>query len=185
MSELRKPLVIGAGNPMFADDAVGYCVARILEECLEPRDSIDVLALQALDPGVVAYFEGHDPIVIVDAVDPATMPSGARIVTYEIDPRKLSLNELAESLTEASSHEANPVNLALIAHASGTLEGRMFFVGLRIHRIELGGGISHEGCMSIQRGVEEVLRILRETGTRASLIGGCSEQILRKECACP
>ncbi len=178
----KKTLVIGAGNPLFGDDALGYCVARLLEECVEGR-AFDVLALQALEPGVVAYFEGYETVIFVDAVDPASLPEGAKMAVYELDPKRLDNEELVSVLSELSSHESNPLNLAVLGYAAGTLSrnARIALVGLRPYRIELGaGGLSSEACRLA----------LDAAGRVAGLAGGGvlneerARRLLESECGC-
>ncbi len=172
--------MIGAGNPLFGDDALGYCVARILEECTRDR-GFDVVALQALEPGAVAYFEGHEPVVIVDAVDPDSLPEGARIAVYEVEPWRLSRDELAELLTDISSHESNPVNLAVLGFAAGTLSSKLVVVGLRPYRIELGvERLSREACSLLLPAARKVLEVVGGGEVDA----GCAASVARVECGC-
>lgn len=171
--------MIAAGNPIAGDDAIGYCTGRILEECLEGRD-FELLVLQALEPGVAAYFEGHELVVIVDAVDPGVLPEGAKIAVYELEPGRLSFDELLEALTEISSHESNPINIALLARASGLFNGRVVLVAPRAYRVALGEGLSTEACNLLPLVVRKVLELL---GSKASIDEACIERI-SGECGC-
>ena len=177
---MARPLVVAAGNPMAGDDGLGYCVGRVLEDCVESRD-FDVLVLTALDPGVAAYLEGRDRVVFVDAVDPSSLPGGARLAVYELDPGRLSLEELTEALLDVSSHEPNPVNILLVARASGVFSGRAALVGLRVWRVELGSGLSREACGLLEKGAREVLRVI---GSGARLDTSCVTRVARRECGC-
>ncbi len=177
---MARPLVVAAGNPMAGDDGVGYCVGRVLEECVGER-SFDVLVLTALEPGVAAYLEGRELVVFVDAVDPASLPEGAKIAVYEMDPGRLTVEELAEAMLDVSSHEPNPVNIVLIARASGVFSGKAILVGLRAWEVALGRGLSDEACKLLERGAREVLRVL---GSNARLDTSCVERLARRECGC-
>ena len=175
-----KPLVIGVGNPLAGDDGLGYCIGRVLEECVNSK-CYDVITLTALDPGVAAYFEGRNLVVVIDAVDPSSLPEGAKLAIYEINPNNMSIEELSEYLSEVSSHEPNPVNIALIARAAGVFRGRFILLGVRAFNIELGAGLSSEACKLVSRAVANVLEIV---GCKASVDNSCCKRILVRECGC-
>ena len=168
-----QPLVIAVGNPLAGDDALGYCTGLVLERCTRGRD-FDIIVLQALEPGVAAYFEGRELVVFVDAVDPGVLPEGAKIAVIEVDPTRLSVEELAETLMEISSHESNPINIALIARASGLFDGRVVLVTPRAYRLELREGLSEDACRLLPRVAAKVLEVL---GSSASIDEGCAENI--------
>ncbi len=180
----REPLVVAVGNQLMGDDAVGYCAGRILEECVEgggPR----VLSLQNLHPGVAAYLEGHDPIVFIDAVDARSVEPGARLVVAELDPRRLSPEEVAEMITEISSHEPSPLVITVLAYAGGVLSGRVYLLGIPLDpsRVEPREGLSAEACRAALEAAGEALRL---TGFESSVIRvECARRLLGDECGCP
>ncbi len=167
-----RPLVIGVGNPLAGDDAIGYCVGVILEKCTRSRD-FDVMVLQALEPGVAAYLENRSLVVFVDAADPDALPEGAKIAVVEVDPKRLSVEELAEVLMNISSHESNPVNIALIARASGVFNGRVVIVAPRASRLVLGEGLSRDACGLL---LDTARRVLEVLGSRASIDEACARR---------
>ncbi len=95
-----KTLIVGMGNPILCDDAVGIRLARDLHEKLGPRDGVDVIeeccvgGLNLLD-----LVTGYDRLVVLDSIK----TTGGRPGTwYRFDGRSLR-----ETMNLANVHDAN------------------------------------------------------------------------------
>ncbi len=77
-------LVIGLGNDLLADDAVGILAARELKERLEGKADV----VETAEHGVVLldHFIGYDKAIVVDAIKTGKNSPGT---VLEIDPGKL------------------------------------------------------------------------------------------------
>jgi len=84
MNPTKSVLVIGLGNDILADDAVGLIVARELED--ELSDLADVEYTPEHGVVLLDYFIGYEKAVIVDAIVTGENPPGTLI---EIDPKDL------------------------------------------------------------------------------------------------
>ena len=99
-----KTLVLGLGNPLLGDDAIGLLVAGRLRERLQGRDDIDVQEDEAGGLRLMERLTGYERAIIVDAIvsggTPGTirrlesgdLPTQRTAIAHGIDlPRALEL----------------------------------------------------------------------------------------------
>jgi len=84
-NELVKTLVLGLGNPILSDDAVGLEVAARLEALIK-RPEITVLQTELGGINLLELLAGYDRAVIIDAI---TTPEGKPGQIYQLSPRSL------------------------------------------------------------------------------------------------
>ena len=63
-----KAALVGFGNELHGDDAVGLIVARRIYDSLEDREAVDLLELCTSDFGVMERLIGYGRAVIVEAL---------------------------------------------------------------------------------------------------------------------
>jgi len=64
---MPRSLIIGLGNPILTDDAVGLAVARLVHERLaDPETELAELAVGGLE--LVERLAGYERVVIIDAI---------------------------------------------------------------------------------------------------------------------
>lgn len=71
-----KTAIMGFGNPVRSDDAVGVYVANELEKKLEKRADITVLDMGTSAFEVLFQLKGHQKIILIDAVLNSGEPVG-------------------------------------------------------------------------------------------------------------
>jgi len=99
-----KTLVLGLGNPLLGDDAVGLKVAALVRERLDGREDVDVAEEEAGGLRLMEQMTGYDRAVLVDAclsagapgtvhrVGPDELPTQRTAIAHGIDlPRALAL----------------------------------------------------------------------------------------------
>ncbi len=99
-----KTLVLGLGNPLLGDDAVGLRVAQQLRERLAARTDVDVREEEAGGLRLMEAMTGYERAVVVDAavtggvpgtvrcVGPEELPTQRTAIAHGIDlPRALEL----------------------------------------------------------------------------------------------
>jgi len=149
-----KTLIMGLGNPILTDDAVGI---RVVEELGRLHPLPDVLFMPADVDGfqLVEVMAGYDRVVVIDAVCTRTAPVG------EVIP--LSLEELEYSVHPGSPHT---LNLATAITWARKLEhavpGEIILFGIEAHETDTFG--------------EELTREMKERFPRI-----CDELALRLE----
>jgi hydrogenase maturation protease len=99
-----KTLVLGLGNPLLGDDAIGLRVADLLRERLAGRDDVEVRQEESGGLRLMEAMTGYDRAVVVDAavtggtpgsvrcVGPEELPTQRTAIAHGIDlPRALEL----------------------------------------------------------------------------------------------
>jgi hydrogenase maturation protease len=85
----QKPvLVLGLGNDILSDDAVGLNVAREIRQHLSGSDDIDVQETSEMGLSLLDYIVGFKDLVLVDAVQTGQAPPG---FLYEWDLSRLKV----------------------------------------------------------------------------------------------
>ncbi len=79
-----KVLVLGLGNDLLADDAIGPLAVRELEPRLAGRADVEATALHGL--ALLDVLAGYDAAVLLDATCTGLRPVGT---VFEIDPATL------------------------------------------------------------------------------------------------
>jgi hydrogenase maturation protease len=87
-----KILVLGLGNDLLADDAVGILVVQTLKEQI--GEQADVIAASVHGLGLLDLFIGYDRAILIDAIQTGRFAPGTIL--------KLSNNDL-ESIRAPSS----------------------------------------------------------------------------------
>ncbi len=75
-------LVLGLGNAILSDDAVGLHVARALRRRLEPEEDIAAVEVEEMGLSLLDYIVGCRDLVIVDSIQTGRVPPGC---LHEID----------------------------------------------------------------------------------------------------
>lgn len=108
MTEQRRILVLGLGNDIAGDDAVGLLAARRLREVL-PAD-VEVQESAEAGLALLDYVAGYDSVLILDAVSSTDLPEG-EILEYA--PENL------RPVLSPSPHYAGLPDLARVARLHG------------------------------------------------------------------
>ena len=80
-----KILVLGLGNDLLADDAVGHLAVAELQPRLAGRADVEATALHGL--ALLDVLAGYDAAVVLDAACTGSRPVGE---VHEIDPASLA-----------------------------------------------------------------------------------------------
>ena len=151
--------IIGIGNVLTGDDAVGPHVVRVVEARYALPE--DVQVIDAGTPGydLTAFLVGMDAAVLVDSV----RAKGA--------PGELRVYEKAELLSRKpvlamSPHEPGVREALLNADFMGVTPALVRLVGIIPAQTETGIGLSAEVRAAIPSAVERVAAELRALGVR-------------------
>ncbi|HAA89871.1 MAG: Hydrogenase maturation protease [Thermoanaerobacterales bacterium 50_218] len=141
-------LVIGCGNLLAADDAVGLHVARNLKKYQLPPE---VKVIEAGTPGLslLDLWEGINKVIIVDAVRSGAPPG----TVFSFD-----LSDLLAPEMSLSSHGFNIVDAIELGKALGQLPEQLVIVGIEILREEpFQEGLSPEVAAAVPQACSRVL----------------------------
>jgi hydrogenase maturation protease len=149
--------VIGIGNVLAGDDAVGPTVARVLDARYELPPGVE--AIDAGTPGheLAALLAGLDAAVLVDAVR-AKGPAGT---VRTLDPESLLERRAPVPL---SPHEPNVREALLAAKLAGAMPRFVRLVGIVPEHTGVGIGLSDPVRASIPAAVDAVAQELEAIG---------------------
>ncbi|MEZ0345573.1 MAG: hydrogenase maturation protease [Infirmifilum sp.] len=148
-------LVVGIGNPLYGDDAIGPLLAEAFAEC-------GVRAVNAeLDAFTVAsYLEGVELVIFIDVFDQSYGKVGD-LVKVRLDPKLLSPEEVAEFLSrDTGAHNVSPAHVAVLAYASGRFKGDVWVIGPVAANTSFGTPPSFETVNKVREIIREVSEIL-------------------------
>jgi hydrogenase maturation protease len=149
-----KTLVLGLGNELLSDDAIGIVVARALRDRIPAEPGgVDVVESSLAGLALLDLFFGYDRAVVVDGIRTGRRPPGEVI---ELTPADL------DSVVAPSPHYAGLPELLAVARNLGL----PFPTDVRILAVEtedpytIGGTLSEPVRGAVEGVVERVRGIL-------------------------
>jgi len=149
--------VVGIGNVLMGDDALGPYVVKMLDAHFELAPGVEVLELGTPGPDLALHLQGFDQIVVIDTIDAAGKPGEVRI----LDKTQILSRGPAFA---ASPHEPGlrEALFTLELHGKGPTEVRL--VGAIPASVEMHVGLSQAVQAAVPTALVETLRLLEELG---------------------
>ena len=141
-------LLIGVGNPLRGDDAVGAQVAKLLRARNHP--SIRVIEHDGEGASLMEAWTGVKTVIVVDAVSSASPPG--TIYRFDAAQQPLPGNFFRHSTHAFGLHEAVELSRAL-----DRLPRQLIVYGIRAKSLEIGAPLSHEAETAVREVVERIL----------------------------
>jgi len=143
-----RTLVLGLGNELAADDAVGVLVARAVRKHV--AEAADVVESSASGLALIEIFAGYDRAVVVDSIRTGRNPPGT--IT------ELGLDDVGR-VVAPSLHHAGLPEMAAVAHRIGL----RFPTETRVLAIEVQDPYTLGGAISapVAAAVDELARRVR------------------------
>lgn len=144
--------IIGIGNGLRGDDAVGLAVARRLRDLVGPQVQVMEMDGPCLD--LVDLMAGAEKVLLIDAAS-GSGPAG------QIHRFDAAVGPIGREVFPTSTHEIGLAETIEIGRALGRLPAVTLVYGIEIGRATIGSGLS----LAVSTAVEEAAaRILREVG---------------------
>jgi hydrogenase maturation protease len=105
-----RTLVLGLGNDLAGDDAVGIVVARAIRDELADDPRVDVVESSASGMALLEHFDGYERAVVVDAILTGRRAPGAIV--------ERGMEETGR-VVAPSAHQAGLPELAAVASRLG------------------------------------------------------------------
>lgn len=143
-------LVIGYGNPLRGDDAIGQKIAQIMAERLQ---DILVKTVHQLTPELVADISQAQLVIFIDArigETPGTLTQ--EVVKSEADTGAFTHNVTPDALLRAAQTLYDAAPLGLLISITGGSFDYSFELSPQLERI----------LLELTDRVEEIIRIFRE-----------------------
>jgi len=107
---LSKILVLGLGNPLLSDDAVGLIIVEKLSHLIN-EPSVEFKTSEKVGLTLIELLAGYEQAIIIDSIISAKAPVGA---VFEF-----SLDDLPSSPRLRSPHDADFKSAVLLAKKAG------------------------------------------------------------------
>lgn len=152
--ERAPTLVLGLGNLLLEDDAVGL---KLLE-AIAADDGLDDTAefvdggTQGL--GLLRYLAGRKRVVILDAIGLGATP-GTVHVLRGAEVERLHVHRAS------TAHEGNALELLAVARLLGDLPEEVSIVGIEPEHVRTGIGVSPIVASALPQAAIEAARIIR------------------------
>lgn len=154
---MSRVLVLGQGNVLLGDEALGPEVIRVLESRFTFPDDVQLLEIGTQGLNLVPFLEGVEALVVVNSLHVPGPPGELRVLdrtdllrgdpAYRLSPHAFGLRTHLETL-----------------EFSGGGPRQAWLVGALPADVELRGGLTPPLKAAVPRVVDEVLRLLRGLG---------------------
>ncbi len=150
-----RTLIVGLGNPILQDDAVGLRVAQALRHRLDGAEGIEVVEDYNGGLRLMERMVGYDRVVVVDAIVSGAAPGTLHSLRPDDRPTRRS----------ASSHDVDLATaLALGRQAGAPLpnDREVHLVGIEaVAVLDFGEVLTPDVEAAVPRAVELVLSLAR------------------------
>lgn len=153
----RSVAVLGIGNVLMGDDALGPWVVKALEAAWAPLEGLQLIDAGTPGLDLTAYLAGLDAVVVVDVVKAAGAPGEVRLFGKE---------QLVERppVLALSPHEPGLREAILNADFQGVCPRSLRLVGVIPQRVDYGLGLSAPVRAALPLVVERVRHELAAVG---------------------
>lgn len=143
-----RTLVLGLGNELAGDDAVGVLVARTVRRRLAGK--ADVVESSASGLALLEILAGYDRAVVVDSVRTGRRPPGA--------VRELSLSEVGRVVAPSLHHAGLPEMAAVAEQLGLRFPERTVVLAVEVEDpYTLGAGLSEGVAGAVDEAAARVL----------------------------
>jgi hydrogenase maturation protease len=156
----RRVSVVGLGNVLMGDDALGPMVIQALEAVYEFPEQVTVADLGTPGLDLIPYFTGLDALVIVDTVTSAGTPGELRLYRRDEIVRTPPQPRLAP-------HDPGLKEALLTTEFAGTGPREVLLVGVIPGEVRTSVGLSPAVRSAVPAAVAEVVRELDRLGVPA------------------
>lgn len=171
MSE-TKTLVVGLGNPILGDDAIGWRVAEAVEARLRRErdleaEGIEFAYLSLGGLSLMERFIGYERAIVVDSIQTANGVQG-RVFSFDLE----ALPDLSAGHTTAAHDTSLQTALALGRQMGAALPDEVRVVAVEANRVfDFSDALTPAVAAAIPAATEAVLTLLQQPAESTSLVG--------------
>jgi hydrogenase maturation protease len=107
---MARDVIIGIGNPIVSDDAVGIAVARCCRAELPPFSDVSVKELYCGGLQLMEAMAGYERAIVIDAIEPASKPG----TIYS-----LGMDDLGAARNTCTTHDGSLADALEFGRISG------------------------------------------------------------------
>ncbi len=147
-----RVLVLGLGNEILSDDAIGLVVVRELRKIFRDAEGLEFVETHLSGYNLLDFFIGYDAVVVVDSVIVDANEVGS---VYFLDAREL------ECRIEAHPHSLGIPEILKLCERAGLEVPRILKIAaIGIRDTELGYGLSPEVEGALPKIVERIRELV-------------------------
>jgi len=154
---MPRVLVIGQGNVLLGDEALGPEVVRILESRYRFPDDVQLLEIGTQGLNLVPFLEGADALVSVNSLHAKGTPGEVRTLDRDAVMRN-------DPEYRMSPHAFGMKGHLETMEFAGTGPRQVYVVGAVPEDVELRSGLTATMKRTVPAVVDEVLAVLRRLG---------------------
>lgn len=134
-----KPIrVIGIGNSMAGDDAVGPLIIQAMRA--KPLDDVELIEAGMSGLGILDFMKGAEAVIFIDAVQSGNPPG---TIHRLVIPHDLGLlMQSAWNAGTTSTHGFGLGETLTLSHTLGTLPPNTLVYGIELGQTKIGTGVS-------------------------------------------
>ncbi|WP_448589777.1 hydrogenase maturation protease [Thermodesulfobium sp.] len=156
-----KVLILGIGNELQGDDGLGVHVIKELKRISLPKE-VKLLAGGTSGPDLIAYFEGVDFVIFVDAIRGGNLPG----TIYKYNPEEMRY----QRSVVLSPHQMGVPETLSLAELVGKKPKKSIFFGMEPmdigYSLELSKPVREKLPRLVELIVEEVESFLTSNNER-------------------
>lgn len=158
-----RTLIVGLGNPLLTDDAVGILIARRLAACLGDRANITVEEASVGGLQLAEMLIGYERAILIDAI---CRPSGVPGTVHCLSPGDFRGSPRAAGLHDMSFVEA----LNLLRRLGAALPKEIIILAVEAADVTtFGEGCTEAVAQAIPQAVAAALSIVDRTAESATI----------------
>ena len=148
---MTKKIVIGIGNPLRGDDALGYVVVNAFNEKYGEGElaDVDCFHMQQLGLELLPYFEDCEVLIFVDAS-----------VKVDVGALQMELIEPGSMVDNPVSHFFDPETLLSSTYALYQAHPKTYLLSVGASDFEIREGLSEKIEASVPKVLEKIESIL-------------------------
>ncbi|OQW32744.1 MAG: hypothetical protein A4E19_05140 [Nitrospira sp. SG-bin1] len=141
--------IIGLGNAMRGDDAVGLQAARKLQE--EVNHRAEVIEAEMVGVDLIELMKDAHIVILIDAARSGQVPGTIHRLDASIDPIGLEI-------FPRSSHAIGTVDALELARAMGVLPATVIVFGVEVGNTETGRPLSPPVAKALDQVVDRIVQ---------------------------
>jgi hydrogenase maturation protease len=141
--------IIGLGNGMRGDDAVGLLVARRLRQ--EIGDRVDVIEAEMAGVNLVELMKGTHAVILIDAARSGQAPGTIHRLDASVGP-------IGGRIFPRSSHALGTMDALELARAMGVLPATVIVYGVEAENTEVGEPLSPAVVKVLEQLVDGIIQ---------------------------
>jgi hydrogenase maturation protease len=141
--------IIGLGNGMRGDDAVGLLASRRIRQ--EVGDRVEVIEAEMAGIDILDLMEGAHMVILIDAACSGQAPGTVHRLNASAGP-------IGAQIFPRSSHALGPIDALELARAMGVLPATIIVYGVEAGNTETGQLLSAPVAKALDEVVERIVQ---------------------------